>query len=84
MNNKGDNTHPYLNSHFSSNQYVPSLVVNATWLHVQRDWTALKTSPKISRSSRHLQSYALNTRDRLRSLDKVVSSTQCASLVVVL
>ena len=34
MNNKGDNTHPCLNPHFTSNQSVsPSLVRIAAWLH---------------------------------------------------
>ena len=54
MNNKGDNTHPCLNPYFTSNQSVsPSLVLTVAWLHMQRDWTAHKSSPKIPRSARH-------------------------------
>ena len=91
MNIKGDNTHPCLNPHFTSNHSVsPSLVLTASWLHILcretgRPSQALRKYPVLLGISKVL----LLLLDRMLSLDrrkpcKVVCSTQCASLVVVL
>ena len=85
MNNKADNTHPCLNPHFTSNQSVsPSLVLTAAWLHVERLDGPQKYPVRLG-----ISKVLLLLLDRMLSLDlwkpyKVVCSTQCASLVVVL